>query len=83
MLFKFFYSVHFSYKLYLITDNLSKSLQKESKKESISAIEGQRIAKLTLKTLQNMCEKPFGSENSLLLMTLRKTRNLPRILRRS
>ena len=39
------------FKLYLITDNLSKSLPKES----MSAIEGQRIAQLTLKTLQNMC----------------------------
>ena len=50
-LFKFFHGVHLSYKLYLITDNLSKSLPKES----MSAIEGQRIAQLTLKTLQNMC----------------------------
>ena len=45
-LFKFFYGVHLPYKLNLITDNLSKSLQKES----MSAIEGQRIAQLTLKS---------------------------------
>ena len=49
-LFKFFYNVHLSYKLYLITDNLSKSLQKES----MSAIKGQKIVQTTLKTLQNM-----------------------------
>ena len=49
-LFKFFYGMHLPYKLYLITDNLSKSLQKES----MSAIEGQKIAQMTLKTLQNM-----------------------------
>ena len=49
-LFSFFYGIHLGYKLYIISDNLSKTLQKES----MSAIEGQRIAQLTLKTFQNM-----------------------------
>ena len=49
-LFKFFYGMHLSYKLYSITDNLSKTLQNEN----MSAVEGQRIAHLTLKTLENM-----------------------------
>ena len=42
--------MHLSYKLYSITDNLSKTFQKES----MSAVEGQRSDNLTLKTFENM-----------------------------
>ena len=42
--------MHLSYKLYSITDNLSKTEQKEI----ISAVEVQRTANLTLKTFENM-----------------------------
>ena len=51
--FEFFYGLHLSHKIYSLTDNLSKTLQKES----MSALEGQRIANLTIKTFQDMRTK--------------------------
>ena len=48
--FNFFFGLLLSHRIYSITDNLSKTLQKEK----MSALNGQRLALLTLKTLQNM-----------------------------
>lgn len=48
--FNFFFGLLLSHRIYSITDNLSKTLQKEK----MSALNGQRLARLTLKTLQNM-----------------------------
>ena len=48
--FSFFFGLHLGYRLYAITDNLSKALQ-ESK---MSAISGQRLARATLATIESM-----------------------------
>ena len=52
--FSFFFGLLLSHRLYSITDNLSKTLQKEK----MSALDGQTLARLTLQTLQDMrtCE---------------------------
>ena len=49
-LFTFYFGLNLSKSLYLITDNLSKTLQKEK----ISAIGGKELVGLTVKTLKNM-----------------------------
>ena len=49
-LFTFYSGLNLSKSLYLITDNLSKTLQKEK----VSAIRGKELAGLTIKTLKNM-----------------------------
>ena len=49
-LFTFYFGLNLSKSLYLITDNLSKTLQKEK----MSAIGGKELAGLTVKTLKNM-----------------------------
>ena len=49
-LFTFYLGLNLSKSLYLITDNLSKTLQKEK----MSAIGGKELAGLTVKTLKNM-----------------------------
>ena len=48
--FKFYYGLHISHKLYALTDDLSVALQ--SKKRS--AVSGQRLARLTIKTIEGM-----------------------------
>ena len=48
--FNFFYGLNLAYRLYAMTDNLSKTLQNES----FSAIDGQKTAELTLETLKQM-----------------------------
>lgn len=48
--FPFFFGLHLSHRLYSQTDNLSKTLQKEK----MSALEGKRLADLTVKTLEGM-----------------------------
>ena len=48
--FQFFYGLNFSQRLFLISDNLSKALQKES----MSALSGLELARLTIETLKNM-----------------------------
>ena len=48
--FWFFFGLLLSHRLYSLTDNLSKTLQKER----ISALNGQRLAKLTVETLEGM-----------------------------
>jgi hypothetical protein len=48
--FDFFYGLNLAHRLYAMTDNLSKTIQKES----FSAIDGQRCADLTLQTLKGM-----------------------------
>ena len=48
--FRFFYGLNLAHKVYLLTDNLSKTLQKKS----MSAIEGQETAGKTLKTFEKM-----------------------------
>ena len=49
-LFTFYFGLNLSKMLYLITDNLSKTLQKEK----MSAIGGKELAGFTVKTLKNM-----------------------------
>ena len=49
-LFTFYFGLNLSKSLYLITDNLSKTLQKEK----MSAIGGKKLAGLTVKTLKNI-----------------------------
>ena len=49
-LFTFYFGLNLSKSLYLITDNLSRTLQKEK----MSAIGGKELAGLTVKTLKNM-----------------------------
>ena len=51
--FEFFYGLNLSHKVYSLTDNLSKALQKES----MSALEGQRNANLTIQTFQSVRPK--------------------------
>ena len=48
--FSFFFGLLLSHRIYSLTDNLSKTLQKER----ISALEGQRLANLTVDTLKGM-----------------------------
>jgi len=48
--FSFFFGLLLSHRLYSLTDNLSKTLQKEK----MSALNGQRLANLTIQTLQGM-----------------------------
>ena len=48
--FQFFYGLHLSQRLFSISDNLSKALQKES----MSALSGLNLAKLTIKTFEDM-----------------------------
>lgn len=48
--FSFFFGLLLSHILYSLTDNLSKTLQQEK----MSALNGQRLANLTIKTLQGM-----------------------------
>ena len=49
-LFTFYFGLNLSKSLYLITDNLSKTLQKKK----MSVIGGKGLAGLTVKTLKNM-----------------------------
>ena len=49
-LFKFFFGINLGFKVYSITDNLSKTIQGES----MSAVESQEVAGLTIKTLESM-----------------------------
>ena len=56
--FELFYGLNLGYTLYNMTDNLSKTIQKEN----CFAIDGQRSANLTLQALQGMrtmVAKPF------------------------
>jgi len=46
--FEFFYGLNLAYRLYSMTDNLSKTIQKET------AVDGQRSADLTLQALKGM-----------------------------
>ena len=48
--FKFFFGINLGFKIYSITDNLSKTIQGES----MSAVESQEVAGLTIKTLEGM-----------------------------
>ena len=48
--FSFFFGLHLGRKLYGVTDNLSKSLQKEK----MSVVSGKKLADLTIDTLQGM-----------------------------
>jgi len=48
--FTFYFGLSLSHRLYAITDNLSKTLQKEK----MSAIQGKELANMTIKTLENM-----------------------------
>ena len=48
--FKFFFVINLGFKVYSITHNLSKTIQGES----ISAVESQEVAGLTIKTLESM-----------------------------
>ena len=48
--FRFFYGLNLSFKIYSITDNLSKTFQAES----MSAVESQERAALSIKTLKRM-----------------------------
>ena len=49
-IFEFFFGLCLGQRLFMITDNLSKTLQSQS----LSAVSGQNLANLTLKTLQQM-----------------------------
>ena len=55
--FSFFFGHLLSHRLYSLTDNLSKTLQKEK----MSALNGQRLANLTIQTLQGMGKKKILS----------------------
>ena len=56
-LFKFYFGLSLSQRLYAITDNLSKTLQKEK----MSALRGKELADLTVQTLKNIRnEHDFG-----------------------
>ena len=46
--FSLFFGLHLGYKLYAITNNLSKALQEKK----MSAISGQRLARATLSTIE-------------------------------
>ena len=48
--FRFFYAINLAYTVYSVTDNFSKSLQKES----LAAIEGKSTVMKTVKTFENM-----------------------------
>ena len=48
--FSFFFGLHLSHRLYSLTDNLSKTLQKEQ----MSALQGKKDADLTVQTLEGM-----------------------------
>ena len=48
--FKFFFDISLGFKVYSITDNLSKTIQGES----MSAVESQEVAGLTIKILESM-----------------------------
>ena len=48
--FEFYYGLNLSHRLYSLTDNLSKALQREN----LSALESVRITSLTVTTLENM-----------------------------
>ena len=48
--FKFFFGINLDFKVYSITDNLSKTIQGES----MSAVESQEVAGLTIKTFESM-----------------------------
>ena len=48
--FKFFFGTNLDFKVYSITDNLSKTIHGES----MSAVESQEVAELTIKTLESM-----------------------------
>ena len=48
--FEFYYGLNLAHKLYTMTDNLSKTIQKES----FSAVDGQKCADLTLQALKGM-----------------------------
>ena len=47
---KFFFGINLGFKVYSITDNLSKTIQGDS----MSAVESQEVAGLTIKTLESM-----------------------------
>ena len=51
-LFKFFFGINLGFKVYSIADNLSKTIQRES----MSAVESQEVAGLTIKTLESRLE---------------------------
>ena len=63
--FNFYFGLCLGQKLYALTDNLSKSIQKEI----MPAVTGQRIAALTLKTIERMRNE---ADLNLLFQTLRK-----------
>ena len=48
--FRFFFGINLAYRMYSITDNLSKALQRET----ISSIEGRETAMKTVKTFKSM-----------------------------
>ena len=48
-MFAFYFGLSLSQRFYAITDNLSKTLQKEK----ISALQGKELADLTVETLEN------------------------------
>ena len=48
--FRFFFGINLAYRMYSITDNISKALQRET----ISSIEGRETAMKTVKTFKNM-----------------------------
>ena len=48
--FQFYYGLHLSQRLFAISDNLSRALQKES----MSALNGFHLAELTIKTFEKM-----------------------------
>ena len=48
--FRFFFGINLAYRMYSITDNLSKALQKET----MSSIEGQETAMKTVETFKSM-----------------------------
>ena len=48
--FRFFFGINLAYRMYSITDNLSKALQRET----ISSIEGQETAMKTVETFKRM-----------------------------
>ena len=48
--FRFFFDINLAYRMYSITDHLSKALQRET----ISSIEGQETAMKTVETFKSM-----------------------------
>ena len=63
--FQFFYGLNLSQRLFAISDNLSKTLQKES----MSALSGLHLAELTVKIYQKM---QFNEEAKLFFKTVSK-----------